>query len=72
MNDMLKQKGLLTLNARATVADIPVGPTKAALSVWGRNITNKQRLNFIANTGITAAALFDDPATYGVDLSIEF
>ncbi len=72
MNAMLKQKGLLTLNARATVADIPVGPTKAALSVWGRNITNKQRLNFIANTGITAAALFDDPATYGVDLSIEF
>lgn len=72
MNDLLKQKGLLTLNARATVADIPVGPTKAALSVWGRNITNKQRLNFIANTGITAAALFDDPATYGVDLSIEF
>jgi iron complex outermembrane receptor protein len=72
MNDLLKQKGLLTLNARATVMDIPVGPTKAAVSVWGRNITNKQRLNFIANTGITAAALFDDPATYGVDLSIEF
>ena len=72
MNDMLKQKGLLTLNARATVADIPVGPTKAALSVWGRNITNKQRLNFVANTGITAAAMYDDPATYGVDLSIEF
>ena len=72
LNDMLKQKGLLTLNARATVMDIPVGPTKASISLWGRNITNKQRLNFIANTGITAAALYDDPATYGVDLSIEF
>ena len=72
MNDLMKQKGLWTLNARASIKDIPVGPTTATLSVWGRNITNKQRLNFIANTSITAAALYDDPATYGVDLSIEF
>ncbi|TXG98140.1 MAG: TonB-dependent receptor, partial [Rhodocyclaceae bacterium] len=72
MNDLLKQKGLWTLNARASVMDIDVGPAKATVSLWGRNITNKQRLNFIANTSITAAGLFDDPATYGVDLSIEF
>ncbi len=72
INDLLHQKGLLTVNARASIKDIPVGPTTATVSIWGRNITNKQRLNFIANTSITAAGLFDDPATYGVDLSIQF
>lgn len=71
MNALNTQPSLLTLNARASVADIPLGSTTATISVWGRNITNKQQLNFMANTGITVAGLYDDPVTYGVDLTIK-
>lgn len=71
INDMNTQKALLTLNARVSVMDIPVGPTTATVSLWGRNLTNKQQLNFNANTGITATGMFDDPVTYGVDLSVK-
>lgn len=72
LNAMAKQKSLFTINARATLGNVPLGPTNGTLSIWGRNLTNKQQLNFIANTGVTASGLFDDPATYGVDLRVEF
>ncbi|OCC22401.1 hypothetical protein MB02_17070 [Croceicoccus estronivorus] len=72
MQALTTQKGLFRLNARASVMDIPVGPAKAMVSVWGRNLTDKQQLNFVANTGITAAGIFDDPATYGIDLTFQY
>lgn len=72
LNDLGRQKKLFTLNARATVLDLPLAGAKVAVSLWGRNITNRQQLNFIGNTGITAGGLFDDPVTYGVDLSARF
>ena len=71
LNDLARQKALFTLNARATLADLPVGPTRATLSLWGRNLTNKQQLNFLGNTGITATGIFDEPVTYGIDLRVK-
>ncbi len=71
MNAENTQKALLTLNARLSLMDVPLGPTTATLSLWGRNLTNKQQINIISNTGVTAAALFDDPVTYGIDLSVK-
>lgn len=71
MNAANTQKALLTLNARLSLMDVPLGPTTATVSLWGRNLTNKQQINMISNTGVTAAVLFDDPVTYGIDLSIK-
>lgn len=70
LNVMNTQNALLTLNARVSVMDVPLGRANATVSVWGRNLTNRQQLNFVATTGVTAAGLFDNPVTYGVDLSI--
>jgi|ADGO01.1.fsa_nt_gi Outer membrane receptor proteins, mostly Fe transport len=37
------------LNARATLADIPLGSAKGRLSLWGRNLANEDELEFAAS-----------------------
>lgn len=47
LNDIGKQERLFTLNARATLSDLPIWRTKEIVSVRGRNLTNKQQVNFL-------------------------
>lgn len=58
------------LNARLTLSDIP-GVDGLRLSLWGRNLTDKQYYIMQFNIG-QPGALFGDPRTYGLDLSFEF
>lgn len=72
LNELLFQDALMKLNARVTLSNIPLGPTTSRVSVWGRNLTNKQRFNSGGDFGTVISGVFDDPVTYGVDLAVEF
>jgi len=64
------------VNARATLAQIPVGGTTAQVSLWGKNLFNfKKPDNFIdfgPSFGGLTLAYFPDPRTYGVTLGMKF
>ncbi|WP_420383478.1 TonB-dependent receptor [Novosphingobium sp.] len=66
----------LFLNARATVAQIPLGGTTAQISIWGKNLANfKKPDNFIdfgPSFGGLTVAYFPDPRTYGVTIGAKF
>ena len=58
------------LNARLGLGDIP-GLDGVKLALWGRNITDKEYYVMQFNIG-QPGALFGEPRTYGIDLSVEF
>jgi len=61
------------LGARVTLGDIPLGSTKAAISLWGKNLTDSDELEFlfpILDTWVVGS--FQTPRNYGIDLSIKF
>ena len=58
------------LNARLTLTDIP-GIKGVRASLWGRNLTDRNYYIMQFNVG-RPGALFGEPRTYGVDLSVEF
>jgi iron complex outermembrane receptor protein len=58
------------LNARLTLTDIP-GVKGVRASLWGRNLTDKNYYVMQFNVG-RPGALFGEPRTYGIDLSVEF
>lgn len=72
LTSRLYQKSLWRLHARATLKDIPIGPTTARLSVWGRNLTNQTPVNTASDLGTVISGTFDDPVSYGVDLVVAF
>jgi len=57
------------LNARISLADFKVAKSTLQMAVWGRNITDEDTANY--RIGATAAT-FLEPATYGVELIVEF
>jgi iron complex outermembrane receptor protein len=57
------------LDARLTLADIPVRSLDAKLSVWGKNLTDKDYYITHANF-FAPGAQFGTPRTYGLDLTI--
>jgi iron complex outermembrane receptor protein len=57
------------LDARLTLADIPVHGLDAKLSVWGKNLTDKDYYITHANF-FAPGAQFGNPRTYGLDLTI--
>ncbi|WP_231730031.1 TonB-dependent receptor [Novosphingobium sp. Fuku2-ISO-50] len=63
-------------NARATIAQIPMGGTTAQVSLWGKNLFNfKKPDNFIdfgTSFGGLTVAYFPDPRTYGVTIGVKF
>ncbi|QZP09506.1 TonB-dependent receptor [Caenibius sp. WL] len=61
------------LGARITLAQIPLGGGKAAISVWGKNLTDSDKLEFLfplLDTWVMGS--FQTPRTYGLDLKVEF
>lgn len=59
------------LDARVGLAGIPVASGKLRASLWGRNLTDEeyQVFQFIY---VVPTAMFGDPRSYGVDLTLEF
>ncbi|HET6524333.1 TonB-dependent receptor [Sphingopyxis sp.] len=58
------------LNARLTLAEIP-GVDGVRVGLWGRNLTDTEYYIMQFNIGLPGA-LFGEPRTYGVDLTVEF
>lgn len=71
-----RSPGRTIVNLRASVADIPLGQSKAEISLWAKNVTKeKSPTNFIdfgpAFGGLTVG-YFPDPRTYGVTAGVRF
>jgi len=61
------------LNARLTLSDIKVGErSNLKVSLWGKNITDKEYTVFGSNFSFFDAQSYGAPATYGVDVSFNF
>lgn len=59
------------LNARLNLTDIPVPVGEIRLSLWGKNLTNKDY--YISHGNLFApGALYGDPRTYGLDVNFSF
>jgi iron complex outermembrane receptor protein len=62
------------VNARVSLADIPMGPVEGKLSLWGKNITNTRYFSEILPGAVIGFidGNVSPPATYGVDLSFKW
>ncbi|HEX4505298.1 MAG TPA: TonB-dependent receptor [Alphaproteobacteria bacterium] len=62
------------VNARVSLADIPMGPVMGKVSLWGKNITNTQYFSEILPGSVIGFVdgNVSPPATYGVDLSFKW
>jgi iron complex outermembrane receptor protein len=59
------------LDARLTLADIPVGFGKWRLSAFGKNLADKKYYVAHGNFGLPGA-IFGQPRTYGLELTFEY
>ncbi len=59
------------LNARLTLSDIPVGFGKWELAVYAKNLTDQKYYAAYFNTGLPGA-MFGDPRSYGLQVSVGF
>lgn len=57
------------LNARMSLGDIP-GLPEVRAALWGRNLTDKNYYLMLFDIG-RPGAIFGEPRTYGIDLSVE-
>lgn len=61
------------IGARITLADIPVGSAKGRVSLWGKNLNNSDKPEFLFPIFDTwTVGTFQAPRTYGLDFGIEF
>jgi iron complex outermembrane receptor protein len=63
------------INARLTVADIPLANFGRALrlSLWGKNLTDEEYVTYgVPLTGVGAVKIFGTPRTYGFDVTYQF
>jgi iron complex outermembrane receptor protein len=60
------------LNARVALVDLPLGNTTAKISLWGKNLTNVQEVEYGVDSGFTIDGHFMQPRTYGIDVAIDF
>ena len=62
------------LDARATLADVELAGGRAKVSLWAKNITDKQYFDYILPGTINAQIIgqISPPATYGLDLTFEY
>nr|WP_245842542.1 TonB-dependent receptor [Sphingomonas laterariae] len=73
-NDVISDDSVGLLDGRLTLSDIAIGGSKAALSVWGKNLTNANYQNAGIDFGSLgfAGVAWAEKRTYGMDLKFEF
>lgn len=62
----------MDVNARLSLADLPIGGAKVKVSAWVQNLTNNQKLEFARNLSTNVIGTFQVPRTYGLDLGFQF
>ena len=60
------------VNGRVALKDIPVGPVKAEIAVWGRNLTQNRNMTYALSLAGALAANYQAARTLGVDLKIRY
>lgn len=63
------------LNARLSLHDVAVGGATLRVSAWGKNLTDEVFREFGFNYGSSLGlnvALYGEPRTYGMDVTVEF
>lgn len=60
------------VNARLTLSELAIANGDVAVSLWGRNLTDKEYTVHGTNFGSHIAYTWGDPRSYGIDLSYAF
>ncbi|WP_336951277.1 TonB-dependent receptor [Sphingobium aromaticivastans] len=71
-NNITQLNSRVDVGARIALNDIPIGGTKARISLWGQNITDNDELEFARDLGGPVIGVFQVPRTYGVDFGFIF
>lgn len=72
LEEALLQGDQWDLGLRASISDIPLGSTTGRLSLWGKNMLDNDKPEFVRNLFGYAGGSFQVPQTYGVDLTVNF
>ncbi|HEY4079599.1 MAG TPA: TonB-dependent receptor [Burkholderiaceae bacterium] len=74
LDRQLTLKAHATLNARFSMANLPLGDASSAkLAFWVRNFNNSRPLSYVFTLGNkTALGTYEDPRTWGVELSVAY
>jgi iron complex outermembrane receptor protein len=72
MLDAISQPAQVILNARLALTEVPIGPVKAQLAFWGRNLTDNGAVGAQAFYGYVLGNSYERARTYGVDLTVDF
>jgi iron complex outermembrane receptor protein len=59
-------------NARIALEEIDLGPTKATVALWGKNIFDDDTIVQATGLAFSSAVIYQPARTYGVDLTIDF
>ena len=61
------------VGARLSLVDVPLGDTiKGRVSLWGRNLTDSDEIEFSRDVGNAVVGTYQIPRTYGIDFSADF
>jgi iron complex outermembrane receptor protein len=60
------------VNARLGLADVDLGPTRADIALWGRNILNNRDITQFVGLGPVGSVIYERAAAYGLDVSVKF
>ena len=60
------------VNGRVGLTGIDFGPTRAEVSLWGRNIFNNRNITQFVGLGPVGSVIYERARTYGVDVSFNF
>ncbi|HTH27951.1 MAG TPA: TonB-dependent receptor [Sphingobium sp.] len=67
------QNAVWDIDARVTLAQIPVDTARFRVSAWVRNLLDKRTItNATSVPGVRIAGQFHEPRTFGVDVGVEF
>ncbi|EHJ61731.1 TonB-dependent receptor [Novosphingobium pentaromativorans] len=60
------------LNGRIALTQVPIGPLKGEVAVWGRNLLDDDSIVQATGLGFAVAVIYERQRTYGLDFSIQF
>jgi iron complex outermembrane receptor protein len=73
LDRQVEMKASTLLGARLTYGNIQLGSATASVSLWGRNLLDEKELEFVRDlSNGTVMGTFQIPATYGLDVKVNF
>ncbi|MCD7097827.1 TonB-dependent receptor [Stenotrophomonas sp. MMGLT7] len=73
--DQMLTDSSFVVNARVALIDVPLNDTGStiAFSLWARNLLDEEHLFYKLNSAaLGQAGIFNDPRTYGLDVTVNF